>query len=104
MSDGYVDAWVLVQEGRIDGSCTVFGNVHDLNWTMLDQAYEDICESLSEMDGQPPNAVAVNVRLSNFYHHEGQQSFPETGQWDFLPYWEFDVEILSYEYDPEPSK
>jgi hypothetical protein len=45
------------------------------------------------VDGLPLNCT-VNFLVTNMSRNEGQMSFPETGQWDFPPYIEMDIEVI----------
>lgn len=42
-----------------------------------------------------PLSCSVDFLATNISRNEGQMSFPETGQWDFPPHIEMDIEVIN---------
>lgn len=105
----YFEAWAILVDGKInpdfDDDEFGIGLVHDLNFGDLQYAMRDLFDYMLDMDITPPDgAYCVNFRVTNLSHESGQMSFPETGQWDFPPHWEMDVEIIGYDIDATTTK
>lgn len=107
--DSSLEGWLWFENGKLSEECSGVGMIHkayywDIESVIKDLHYaysdcmdnEELLEKILEFKG----VVVVNYLISNMVHQDGQMSFPETGQWDFPPYWEFDFKILKIEYIP----
>ncbi len=109
MNDGkYFDAWAIIYDGKVTeskdeiGIGVVSGYTFQVMADLLDsgELYEAMCLDEIEI---PDGAIAINFRGTNLYREEGQMTFPETGQWDFPPYWMFDLKVTGFDYLPEKT-
>jgi len=96
----------IIEDGKIspheDELCV--GLIHNVEWLVVTKILEDLenlHESISEIKlppvKKPDTRISATFKVFNIQHVEGQMSFPETGQWDFLPHWEYDVELIFIE-------
>ena len=92
--------WYDDGEANPDPDMSFMTIVNGLNYGELDDMFksaliyfiDEIVEGL-----EPPKSGCVTFRATNISYDEGQMTFPETGQWDFCPYWEMDIQVLKVE-------
>ena len=89
MSGGTIEGWVMTSGGD-SGLCDI-GMINGVKfcvaWAIHEQLQNDISDFICDEDMQ--GARLIEFTLSNISFNEGQMSFPETGQWDFPPHFEF---------------
>lgn len=72
--------------------------VNGIEFNMVDGASDEMMAEPSEyFEWLKPGTWIVKYFVSNVSHEPGQMSFPETGQWDFPPHFEFDIKQVSSE-------
>ena len=93
------EAWVIVFGGFVDKETSGIGIINGLHYCELNDIFTSFIDCISNLDecDELPRDGVVNYLVTNVNHQEGQQSFPETGQWDFLPYWEMNLTETSRE-------
>ena len=97
-----VEGWILIYEGELQYDETMgLGKINGVQFQtccdllendLIKDAIEDTDFKAEKRDG------VVEFVITNLKWDKGQMSFPETGQWDFPPHWEFDIEITKTEY------
>ena len=96
-----IECWILVENGKpLDTDYSGISSAIGLNPGECDDIHRDLWVSMHDTVLEktfPPGTLCVNFVASNLVHQEGQMSLPETGQWDFLPYWEHDIEMTGVE-------
>ncbi|MBT9173885.1 MAG: hypothetical protein DDT21_02291 [Syntrophomonadaceae bacterium] len=104
MNEQYFNAWAIVHDGEIATKDEIgIGVIYGYDFAAMNdlltsgELYEAMCLDKIEI---PNGAIAINFRGTNLYRESGQQTFPETGQWDFPPCWMFDLEITGFDYMP----
>jgi len=89
MSEGTIDGWVMTS-GVYTDLCDI-GMINGVKfcdaWAIHEQLQNDIYDFICDEDMQGDRLIEFT--LSNISFNDGQMSFPETGQWDFPPHFEF---------------
>ena len=81
------------------------GIINGVNFEVCCQLLEELKDSLEDFfKPEEEKEGLIEFTISNLSWDDGQMTFPETGQWDFPPHWEYDIEITKTEYFPEESK
>ena len=77
----------------------VIGLINGVEFHQVINMESDLYESAVEEipDKLPDDAISIKFIASGFCHQEGQMTFPETGQWDFPPYWEVHIQLDGYD-------
>ncbi len=96
----HFEAWALIHDRKIteyEEECGI-GDVYGVEYELCREILErELSPYLQEAFINPPKEAHTAIfRFSKFSHQEGQMSFPETGQWDFPPHWEMEVEVIGY--------
>ena len=103
-AEAWFEAWAILENGELsDKDETGIGTIHGVEFEWIREIYDngELWCYMEQVEIDPPaNAIVVNFRVSNLSAQEGQQSFPETGQWDFPPHTEMDVEVIGYDIVP----
>ena len=82
------------------GEDAMIGMVNNIDFQILCEIQSTLTDTLMDCgfaEPLPGNAICAHFVLTNFKYQEGQQTFPETGQWDFPPHWEMDIELTGYD-------
>jgi len=104
----HLEYWAPIHDGKLTAhreECSV-GMINGIEQGVIFGAEDDLFESLEALlEGKeiPEKAFGVSVIVSNFCHEDGQMTFPETGQWDFPPYWEMDMKIKGFDVTTDGS-
>lgn len=90
--------WAMLINGKLEEDMYGIGLINGVYYNDLDEIHNSLKESIEcylvdIIDDLPLNC-SVDFLVTNMRHNEGQMSFPETGQWDFCPYIEMDLEII----------
>lgn len=102
----YLECWILVDKDGATTSQEEFGIgiINGFDFGLVCAAEKDIFESVRDYFDDsdiPENTVSALFRVTNIIHNDGQMTFPETGQWDFPPHWEMDLEFIKFESIPD---
>lgn len=95
IEEKYLNYWVvLADDGKVDTGdiSTIYGLDYNQCTQCIDALLEMAQDVINDND-IPSDTLSVEFKVTNFEWFEGQMTFPETGQWDFAPGWEFDMEI-----------
>ncbi len=95
----YIEAWAVLDcSGKFSHRDEAgIGIVHGVDYGQVEYMLDEVISYMEDADfDAPKGADIVSFRLENFSHQEGQMTFPETGQWDFPPHWEMDIEVIGY--------
>lgn len=108
MSSGSFEGLVWYEDGEVskDGM-SYMTLVNGLEYLILDDLFEEALSYFTEegiLDFEPPRSGCVTFKATNIHYDKGQMTFPETGQWDYCPHWEMDIEVLEVEKFPEEDK
>lgn len=100
---GYV---MFNEDGSIDKESSGIKDIYGLHCGSLDEVLNSalgyFADNLVEIE--PIKGGCVTFTAKNVVHQDGQMTFPETGQWDFPPYWEMDISIDEVTiYTKEPA-
>lgn len=95
---GYVEGCLWISAGgTIDWAC--LGMVYGVHSGCLEalesQVYKYYSDFVDTEELDENLDYEINFVLSNIHWDEGQMTFPETGQWDFAPSWQFDFKEVS---------
>lgn len=104
---GRMEGWLLFDDGKIDEECSGIGMIWGVHAGNIEEILEEFIKNIKEGDIEIDlsGVGCVNFEINNIFHCEGQMTFPETCQWDFPPYWEFDFKILEIErFDNEVER
>ena len=74
--------------------------VNGLQYLQLEDMFKGALSYFTDdglLDLEPPKSGYVTFKATNISYDKGQMTFPETGQWDFCPYWEMDIQVLTVE-------
>ena len=97
MSNNSIDGFILTNNGEVDlvGLGIVNGVTLGVASAIYEQLNDEVVDHLEgvNIDGDR----VLDFTLSNISFMDGQMSFPETGQWDFPPYFEFDLTVTKNE-------
>lgn len=91
---------MIVDGESPDDSYVGIGMINGLDYRAIEDMRRDLLESMEAyvVDAEvPEGAVMANFEASNFSYEEGQQTFPETCQWDFPPHWEMDLKFEGFD-------
>jgi len=107
-AEAWFDAWAILDNGELNGELsgreeTGIGSIHGVEFEWVREIYDngELWCYMEQVEIDPPaNAIVVNFKVSNLSAQEGQMSFPETGQWDFPPHTEMDIEVIGYDIMP----
>lgn len=97
-TEPYFEAWALLDANGKVSDCEEERGIGVIYGVDLETVLE-ISKTLwinLEIE-EKPEATLVNFKVTNITHEEGQQTFPETCQWDFLPYFEYHVEDIKFD-------
>jgi len=93
--ESYVIIWL--NELSLDIITLMYGNNVNLNnvfyGLLEDQGFIDGIEAFLHDENLELGDSGLELKISSLSKQEGQMSHPETGQWDFPPYWECDIEL-----------
>lgn len=101
MKEGYIEFSAIIADGKLDvvGIGMIYGvHANAVEYIEKDIESDDFADYL-KLDQSPKDCI-INGKLKNISYFEGQQTFPETCQWDIAPGWQYDVEITSAEAFP----
>lgn len=105
--DSSLEGWLWFENGKLDKECSGVGMIYKAYYGTIESilkdlyyAYSDYIDDEETLDKilEYKGGVIVDYLISNMVHQDGQMTFPETGQWDFPPYWELDFKILKIKY------
>jgi hypothetical protein len=99
MKDKSFTGWLVYDDGVIDKSCSGIGYIYGLHCSDLDGVFDAVVRYFEDGDFEfeAIEHGSVDFIATNVIHQDGQMSFPETGQWDFPPHWEMDIEVAKVE-------
>ena len=93
--ESYIIIWL--NELSLDMIVVMYGNnvkLNDVYYGLLeDQGFIDSIEQFLIDEELSLDGNGLELKISSLIKQEGQMSFPETGQYDFSPYWECDIEL-----------
>ena len=97
MSDGTIDGWLMLTNDVVEYLHVgmIIGVEFNVASTINDQLVNDITDYLCDEDTS--GCRLIKFTISNISFNNGQMSHPETGQWDFLPHFEFDLTVTKNE-------
>jgi len=104
---GRMEGWILFDDHKIDEECSGIGMVYGVHMGHVEQIFEEAIRDINvnNIEIDLSGTGCVNFEINNITYCEGQMTFPETGQWDFPPHWEFDFKVLEIErFDDEGEK
>lgn len=105
MSESWMQAYIMYSDGVIDRDCSSAGIIYGVHYgqveSILDEIVNNFNEWFSDEIGESEGFLAGNgmieFNIIKIHWDSGQQTFPETGQWDYLPHWDFDIELTKHE-------
>lgn len=99
-----IEGWLMYSDGVIERDSTSVGMIYGVHYGSIDQILNELVRDFNAFfDGQLPEDYdfdgngCIEFEITNISYNEGQMSFPETGQWDFAPHYEFDAKIKKHE-------
>lgn len=108
MSNASLEGWLLYSRGEIERDVSGAGMIYGVHAGAIDNILNELIDNFGDyFDGQMQNdcelteSGCIDFKLENIHWNEGQMSFPETGQWDFAPHWEFNAKITKHEKWPD---
>lgn len=108
MVESRIEAYLFYSDGEIDRDCSSAGMIHGVHYgqieQILDEVYKSFDDLFSDYIGDSEDFLSghgcIDYTIKNISWDDGQQSFPESGLWDFLPHWDFNIEITKHEKFP----
>lgn len=108
MSDNKICGWAFFQDGVIENEDGVadIGMVHgSMHYHDIGRIFDEVLEDDRFFDALEGHDLMgegiVGFEITNISWDDGQMTFPETGQWDYPPHWEYGVTIVEIERFPE---
>ena len=93
------EGWAMLIDGKLEDEMYGIGLINGVHYGYLDEILNSLKESievyLADIIDDLPFNCSVDFCATNISRNNGQMSFPETGQWDFKPYMEMDIEVIN---------
>ena len=88
--------WAVLTDGELGDEMYGIGIINGLHYSQLDDIHKELKDYIIDLkDDYPPNCI-IDFLATNISYSEGQMSFPETGQWDFPPHYEMDIQVIKF--------
>lgn len=104
MNEARIEGWLMYIDGKIDRECSGAGMIYGVHYGQVEQIIDEAVEYFSDYfaddlpeDYEISGNGIIDFEIKNISYFDGQMSFPETGQWDIAPHWEFDAKITKHE-------
>jgi hypothetical protein len=104
MAESKIEGWIMYSDGVIDKDCSGAGMIYGVRYFAVAQIIDELIKYFGDYfsdefpeDYELNGNGCISFELTNISFFEGQISFPESGQWDIAPHWEFYAKITKHE-------
>lgn len=110
MKDAKMEACIMYGNGFIDKGCSGVGVIWGVHYAKVSEIFDEVISNFGDFFAEYSEKLGlddpydmlkgcgmISFNITNISWDEGQQSFPEEGLWDYLPYWDFSIEITNHE-------
>lgn len=104
MAESKLCGWIWYENGVFDRDMSGVGMLYNVHYNTVEaivenvfKCPEDFLEDILGDEGKFVGSGYIDFELTNLEWDRGQMTFPETGQWDFAPHWEFDFNVVKHE-------
>lgn len=124
MKDSRIEAFIMYGDGSIDRDCSDAGMIWGVHYAKVSEILDEAIKNFGDWFTDYAESIGLNdpydileghgmisFNITNINWDEGQQSFPEEGLWDYLPHWEFSVEVTDHKkfveienYEPDTDR
>ncbi len=110
MSEARMEAWIFYVDGEICRETSGAGIIYGVHYGHVEQIIDEVIDNFHDwfsdyIDDENDDFLSGNgiieFEIKNISWDEGQQSFPESGLWDYLPHWDLNIELKSNEKFPD---
>lgn len=104
-TESRIEAFIMYSNGEIDRDCSTAGMIYGVHYCKVEEILEEVynyfndwfSDYIGDSDDFLSGSGAIDYTIKDISWDDGQQSFPESGLWDYLPHWEFRIEITRHE-------
>ena len=95
--------WAVLTDGELEDEMYGIGIINGLHYNQIDELHNDLKDYIIDLKDDYPLNCIIDFLATNISYNEGQMSFPETGQWDFPPHYEMDIQVIQYKVPCEAA-
>lgn len=109
MKDARIEAYIMYGDGCIDSDCSDAGMIWGVHYAKVSEILDEVITHFGDYFFDYAKSIGfddpydileghgmISFNITNINWDEGQQSFPEEGLWDYLPHWEFSIEVTDH--------